>query len=101
MDRAPPTCGADGASICRKAPIRAIPWRRRCSRRAWMARRPQWSLTAEYDTLRDEGEAYARKLGVAARRYPGTIHAFFTMLGTLQVTREAMQDAAEFLRRHW
>ncbi len=62
---------------------------------------PAMVLTAEYDTLRDEGEAYARKLGVSARRYPGTIHAFFTMLGTLQVTRDAVRDAAEFLRRHW
>jgi acetyl esterase len=62
---------------------------------------PAMVVTAEYDTLRDEGEAYARKLGVAARRYPGTIHGFFTMLGTLQVAREAMQDAAEFLKRHW
>jgi acetyl esterase len=58
-------------------------------------------VTAEYDTLRDEGEAYARKLGVAARRYPGTIHGFFTMLGMLQVAREAMHDAAVFLKRHW
>jgi acetyl esterase len=58
-------------------------------------------ITAEYDTLRDEGEAYARKLGVSPRRYPGTIHAFFTMLGTLEVTRDAVRDAAEFLKRHW
>ena len=62
---------------------------------------PAMVVTAEYDTLRDEGEAYARILGVAARRYPGTIHGFFTMLGTLQVAREAMKDAAEFLKRHW
>jgi acetyl esterase len=62
---------------------------------------PAMVVTAEYDTLRDEGEAYAQKLGVAARRYPGTIHGFFTMLGTLQVARDAMQDAATFLKRHW
>jgi acetyl esterase len=62
---------------------------------------PAMVVTAEFDTLRDEGEAYARKLHVDARRYPGTIHGFFTMLGTLQVTRGAMHDAAEFLMRHW
>jgi acetyl esterase len=62
---------------------------------------PAMVITAEYDTLRDEGEAYARKLGVSPRRYPGTIHGFFTMLGTLEVTRGAVRDAAEFLKRHW
>ena len=62
---------------------------------------PALVLTAEYDTLRDEGEAYARKLGVTARRYPGTIHGFFTMPGILQVARDAMQDAGEFLRANW
>ncbi len=60
-----------------------------------------WVVTAEYDTLRDEGEAYARKLGVSARRYPGTIHGFFTMPGVLQVAREAIGDAAAFLKRNW
>lgn len=64
---------------------------------------PAFVLTAEYDTLRDEGEAYARKLVqsgniVQVRRYLGMIHGFFTMQGILQVAREAMQDAAAFLR---
>jgi acetyl esterase len=62
---------------------------------------PALVLTAEYDTLRDEGEAYARQLGVTAQRYPGTIHGFFTMPGILQVARDAMGDAAAFLKRHW
>ena len=57
-------------------------------------------LTAEYDTLRDEGEAYAQKLGGSAREYPGTIHGFFTMPAILRVAREAMMDAAAFLKRH-
>jgi acetyl esterase len=61
---------------------------------------PALVLTAGYDTLRDEGEAYARKLGVTARRYPGTIHGFFTMPGILQVARDAMNDAAEFLKHY-
>jgi acetyl esterase len=60
-------------------------------------------MTAEYDTLRDEGEAYARKLIeagnlVQVRRYPGTKHGFFTMPGTLRLAREAMSDVAEFLK---
>ena len=66
---------------------------------------PAFVLTAEYDTLRDVGEAYARKLKeagvpVQARRYAGTIHGFFTMPGILQVAREAIGDAAAFLRSY-
>jgi acetyl esterase len=61
---------------------------------------PALVLTAECDTLRDEGEAYARQLGVTARRYPGTIHGFFTMPGILQVARLAIADAAAFLKHH-
>ncbi len=64
---------------------------------------PAFVLTAEYDTLRGEGEAYARRLVesgniVQVRRYLGMIHGFFTMPGTLQVARQAMQDAAAFLK---
>jgi acetyl esterase len=64
---------------------------------------PALVLTAEYDTLRDEGEAYARKLIeggnlVQVRRYLGAIHGFFTMPGVLGVAREAMNDVAAFLR---
>ena len=62
---------------------------------------PALVLTAEYDTLRDEGEAYAQKLGGSAREYPGTIHGFFTMPGILRVARDAMKDAAAFLKRHY
>jgi acetyl esterase len=61
---------------------------------------PGLVLTAEYDTLRDEGEGYARKLGVTAKRYPGTIHGFFTMPGILQVARDAMNDATVFLKHY-
>ena len=65
---------------------------------------PAFILTAEYDTLRDEGEAYGRKLVqsgniVQTRRYLGTIHGFFPMQGILRVAREAMNDAGAFLRR--
>ena len=66
---------------------------------------PAFVLTAEYDTLRDEGEAYARKLFqsgniVQVRRCLGTIHGFFTMQGILHVAREALRDAGAFLRRY-
>jgi acetyl esterase len=65
---------------------------------------PAFVLTAEYDTLRDEGEAYARRLGdarvpVAARRYDGMIHGFFAMAGILRTAREALCEAGAFLRR--
>jgi acetyl esterase len=64
---------------------------------------PAFVLTAEYDTLRDEGEAYARKLVqsgniVLVRRYLGTIHGFFMMQGILRVARQALNDAAAFLQ---
>ncbi|MEO8591696.1 MAG: alpha/beta hydrolase [Candidatus Solibacter sp.] len=62
---------------------------------------PAFVQTAECDTLRDEGEAYARKLGAELKRYPGTIHGFFTMPGLFQVAREAIADAAAFVRAHW
>jgi len=65
---------------------------------------PAFVLTAEYDTLRDEGEAYARKLIedgnlVQVKRYLGAIHGFFTMPGTLRLAREALADVAAFLTR--
>ena len=42
-------------------------------------------LTAEYDVLRDEGEAYAARLREAhiptdLQRYAGQMHGFFTLL---------------------
>jgi acetyl esterase len=66
---------------------------------------PAFILTAEYDTLRDEGEAYARMLIeagnlVQVRRYPGTIHGFFAMPGALSIARQAIGDVAAFLRLH-
>jgi acetyl esterase len=65
---------------------------------------PAFVLTAEYDTLRDEAEAYARKLSAAGnvvelRRYPGVIHGFLMAPAILQTARDAIAEAGAFLRR--
>lgn len=52
-------------------------------------------ITAEYDPLRDEGEAYAARLSeagveVCTKRYDGIIHGFFRMQGLLQEARSVL-----------
>ncbi len=64
---------------------------------------PATVLTAEYDPLRDEGEAYAARLreaGVptALKRYDGMFHGFFAMTARIDRAREAVDDAARALR---
>lgn len=59
-------------------------------------------ITAEYDPLRDEAEAYAARLraaGVPAEviRQPGMMHGFFTMIGVLDTARTAVLTAADRL----
>jgi len=62
---------------------------------------PACVMTAEFDTLRDEGESYASRLGATLIRYPGTIHGFFTMPGIFKCARAAIDDAAGFLKPRW
>lgn len=65
---------------------------------------PAFVLTAEYDPLRDEGEAYATRLREAGvptqlRRYDGMFHGFFGMTSLFPQSKEAMSEVAEKLRR--
>jgi len=64
---------------------------------------PALVVTAEFDPLHDEGEAYAARLREAGsqahvKRYAGMIHGFFGMGPLLTKAREATKDAASALR---
>ncbi len=68
---------------------------------------PALVITAENDPLRDEGEAYARKLKAAgvsvdAVRYNGTIHDFVLLnaLRNVPSTQAAIKQVTEGLRQH-
>ncbi len=65
---------------------------------------PAMILTAECDPLRDQGEAYARKLQAAGvpvnlKRYEGMIHPFFQFAAVLDTAKVALKDAASALRQ--
>jgi acetyl esterase len=64
---------------------------------------PAFVVTAEYDVLRDEGEAYAKRLqeaGVPIRcvRYNGMNHGFIRMAALYPQADRALTDLADALR---
>jgi len=60
-------------------------------------------ITAECDPLRDQGEAYARKLEgagipVQLKRYNGMIHPFLNLAGVIDAAKSAIADAGSAVR---
>jgi len=64
---------------------------------------PAYVATAGFDPLRDEGEAFARRLAdagvtVELQRFPSLIHGFFNMVGVGRSCPAAVGEIAERLR---
>lgn len=60
-------------------------------------------ITAEFDPLRDQGEAYAMRLAeagvrVTITRYAGTIHGFYPMRAAIDASQKALAQSADALR---
>jgi acetyl esterase len=64
---------------------------------------PAFVVSAEYDPLRDEAEAYARRLdeagvGVTLRRYEGLIHGFIRMPALIHRANDAIDEIGAAVR---
>ena len=64
---------------------------------------PAYVVTAGFDPLRDEGEAYARRLAdagvqVELERFPNQIHGFFNVVGAGRTARAANAEIAAKVR---
>jgi len=66
---------------------------------------PAFVVTAGFDPMRDEGEAYTKALReagvpfVVLRCFPGLVHGFCNAVGTSRVSREALIEVAGAARR--
>jgi acetyl esterase len=66
---------------------------------------PALVITAEFDPLRDEGEAYAKRLseaGVEVRlsRYDGCVHGFLSIMVLHRKSQAALAETAAAMRRY-
>jgi acetyl esterase len=64
---------------------------------------PAYVATAGFDPLRDEGEAYARRLAdagvpVELKRFPDQVHSFFNVVGVGRTSRAANAEIAAKLK---
>jgi acetyl esterase len=67
---------------------------------------PTLILTAGFDPLRDEGEAYAKKLTASGARvehvlYPSLTHGFFSMAGVVPAAKRSVEKCAAFLKTEY
>lgn len=65
---------------------------------------PTLIITAEFDPLRDEGEAYAERLAqfqvpVQASRYQGVMHGFVSFYEIMKSGKHGLEEVASFLKQ--